>query len=337
MEFYAWQLEVTRALQSLGPWLTIPMKFFTFLGREEFYLAFMPLIFWCFNKSLGIDLSLLLIFSSGIDNWAKGLFKQPRPYWVQKSLMLDTDVSFGIPSGHAMNAVSLWGYLALIWRSAWRSLLSSLLVAIVLLISLSRIYLGVHFLTDVLAGWLLGLALIWAYFKLKPRVGAWLARLSVAMHVLYAFLALVAVMLLFTLAGAIPLGQPGAYGQSYATAADDFRQSAGTTAGMLFGAWIGLVLEARYVHFTVAGTAARRAARYVIGIVVVVAIWYGLKMIFPAGSGAVAILFRIVRYALLMLWTVVGWPWLWTRVGLGETPAPHGAGSLPQGKLTPVR
>ncbi len=333
MDFYAWQIEAARALQSLGPWLMAPMKFFTFLGREEFYLAFMPLIFWCFNKSLGIDLSLLLIFSSGIDNWAKGLFKQPRPYWVDKSLMLDTDVSFGIPSGHAMNAVSLWGYLAIIWRSAWRWLL----VAIVVLISLSRIYLGVHFPTDVLAGWLLGLLLIWAYFKLKPRAGAWLGRLSLAMHLVYALAALVVVLLLFTFAGAIPLGQPGAYGQLYATAVDDFRQSAGTTGGMLFGAWIGLALEARYVRFSVGGTAGRRAIRYVIGIVVVVAIWFGLKIIFPAGSDAVAIAFRIVRYALLMLWTIVGWPWLWVKVGLGETAAPSGAGAFPDGKLTPMR
>ena len=52
-----WALELIRAFQSLGGWLTPPMRFFTFLGTEEFFLLVLPLIFWCISRSRGVELA----------------------------------------------------------------------------------------------------------------------------------------------------------------------------------------------------------------------------------------------------------------------------------------
>ena len=87
-----------------------------------------------------------------------GIFKMlgrgPRPYWVSAKVQpLVHEKSFGIPSGHAMNATSVWGGVAREAKQRWVTILC---VALVLLVSFSRLVLGVHFISDVLAGLALG-------------------------------------------------------------------------------------------------------------------------------------------------------------------------------------
>lgn len=62
-------------------------------------------------------------------------------------------MSFGFPSGHASGAIAMWGGLAVIFRKRWLSWLAPFLVA---LVAFSRMYLGVHFLADILGGLFLG-------------------------------------------------------------------------------------------------------------------------------------------------------------------------------------
>ena len=71
------------------------------------------------------------------------------------------------------------------------------------------------------------------------------------------------------------------------------------------------------MRFTVAGPWWQRALRYVIGVVGLFAVWMGLRMIFPHEPTALGLALRMVRYALAMLWAMVGWPWLFVRIKLG--------------------
>ena len=96
-------------LQGLGDWLVSPMQWFTMLGNEIFYLIAAPVLYWCVDAGLGLRLGLILMFSGSLGGMIKLSLHDPRPYWYStqvKALSLET--SFGIPSGHAMNAASLW-------------------------------------------------------------------------------------------------------------------------------------------------------------------------------------------------------------------------------------
>jgi len=70
------------AIQSLGAWLEAPMKFFSFLGTENFFFLVLPLIYWCIDANLGIRVGFILITSSYVNNIFKLMFAGPRPYWV---------------------------------------------------------------------------------------------------------------------------------------------------------------------------------------------------------------------------------------------------------------
>ena len=151
------------AIQSLGGWLEAPMKFFSFLGTQDFFFLALPLIYWSVNAGLGFRVALILIASVTFNNFAKLWFAGPRPYWVSAEVKaFAAESSFGIPSGHAQNAVDVWGILAWGIRKPWVWVFAT---ALVFLIGFSRLYLGVHFVHDVLAGWLIGAVILWAFVR----------------------------------------------------------------------------------------------------------------------------------------------------------------------------
>ncbi len=89
----------------------------------------------------------------------KAFFARPRPYFEQ-SLLLETYYSF--PSGHAMEAGVLYGmlaYFAVLALGTWRTraaVVFGTTSLLILLIGFSRIYLGVHYFSDVVAGFAAG-------------------------------------------------------------------------------------------------------------------------------------------------------------------------------------
>lgn len=105
----------------------------------------------------------MLISMVGVANlsWLlKALVNRPRPMlWPR--LVQDYGASF--PSGHSVYAAAFaCVFIILSWRTRWRGIVLVLAVAWMLLMGLSRVYLGVHFPSDVLGGWALGWA--WVFF-----------------------------------------------------------------------------------------------------------------------------------------------------------------------------
>ena len=91
-----------------------------------------------------------------------------------------------------------------------------------------------------------------------------------------------------------------------------------TAVGALLGFSIGIVLESARVRFRSDGPLGKRAARYILGIIVTVVIWRGLGILFPDDPLWLAIPLRIFRYALVGLWASYYAPVVFVRLGLAD-------------------
>jgi hypothetical protein len=230
---------------------------------------------------------------------------------------LATETSFGVPSGHAQDAAVIWGLMAAHLRKWWGWLVALLLI---LLIGLSRLYLGVHFPHDVLFGWLIGGLILWLVLRFWDPVLAWAKKLSVGWQVLAAFLASL-VLFLLPLIPFIWLKatnwQPPQDWAMFATQALSLSDVA-TAAGTLFGMLVGLVWLAGQGGFQTKGLWWKLVLRYLLGVAGVFIIRYGLKFIFPGGENALAYFFGYLRYTLIGFWVTGGAPWTFIRVKLAE-------------------
>jgi membrane-associated phospholipid phosphatase len=146
-------------LSWVAPWrseaLTVYFRSVTELGYTPFFLLFLPLGFWLWDKSLFTRMAVLIVVTALVNSFLKDLFQDPRP---DPSFALDaerTSTSYGLPSGHAQVATAMWFWLAYEMRRAWAW---GLAIVIIASVCLSRLYLGVHDVEDVIAGVLLGLA-----------------------------------------------------------------------------------------------------------------------------------------------------------------------------------
>ncbi|MFI6905405.1 phosphatase PAP2 family protein [Nonomuraea sp. NPDC050394] len=298
------------ALQGLPGWLEPVMEAVSLFGSEQTFLFLLPVLYWCVSPRLGLRMGVVVLGAAAGNAVLKLLFHAPRPYWVDARVRpLSLEGTFGLPSGHAQIATATWGALAAAVRRPWAWWGA---VAAVALIGLSRVYLGVHFISDVVAGVLLGAAVLVLVVKLEEPAVRWWRGLSLARQL--AASALVSVLPL----GAAALASLPHAGWSPPTAwraAGDVDPAALDTLVAMCGSVLGMLAGASVMYrlgwFSVRGTPGRKAARWALGSVVVGAVWFGLRELLPDHD-----VLRYLRYALLTLWVQLGAPLTFIRLGL---------------------
>lgn len=154
----------------INPFNTLVMRFVTFFGTGQFLLPaniLLALYFLFLRKHKWYSLSVPVVSlgSFMIMSFLKMYFSRARP----GDPVYDTALGFSFPSGHAMSAMTFYGLIIyLVWKNItdinYRCLLTAALLIFILLVGFSRIYLRVHFASDVLAGFALGL--IWLVISL---------------------------------------------------------------------------------------------------------------------------------------------------------------------------
>jgi membrane-associated phospholipid phosphatase len=325
----SWGLELVRLLQQFSPGLDTPMRLLSLLGSAGAYIIVVAVLLWGVDARWGARALAILLVSVVLNDLVKWAFHAPRPYWVDpqvKALSLET--SYGIPSGHAQGGVVFWGYHAATIGRRWAWAGAALLV---LAISLSRVYLGVHFPHDVVAGWLIGAVVLAAFVRAEPAVSAWLARRPrshQAALAVGASLGLLAVVLAVRAALSGVADPPGWESQARAAAgalgrpgsAIAPRSLAGSVAalGAMLGAGLGAVAGRGVWAGAVRAPLRVLLARLAIGFVGLLALWVGLAVIFPAGEDALGLLFRYIRYAIMGAWVIWLAPMVFVRTGLAE-------------------
>lgn len=325
-----WDVEIVRAIQGWGDWLLGPMRLFTFMGEEQFFLVLVTFFYWTLSKPLGIDMAILLLSAGYGNNLIKGVFKRPRPFWIGATLGTYRLESFSLPSGHAQSSAAVYGSAAYALLRGLpprgmqtisrplRVVGGLLLILLILLIAFSRIYLGAHFPGDVLLGLLAGVVTLALYHLLKPSVLPWLKARSLAQHIGLALMMAGVMVAVIALALLVPGQDPVSYAELYAAGRTKTLHDGTNIAGAVFGLWIGVVLEQRYVRFDVRGAWWQRFLRYVGGLIGVLVLYLGLGRLFPGDPLVLGLILRFVNYALVLLWAIFAWPWLFVRLGLAR-------------------
>ena len=311
-------IQFIQTLQSMSPTLDSFMKAVSFLGTIDFYLILIPFLYWVVSAQLGFRVLLVLLSTDFLGIAFKQLLHQPRPYWVGDVKALAEETSYGIPSTHASDTIAVWGYLVYKINKAWLWVLTFL---VVLIVGISRMYLGVHFPTDVLGGWLLGLVGILLVVMGEKWLSPYLKKQSTGILIGIGFLVSVGMILIGWLIGLLIASSPDpAEWAEYAAKARGISHYF-TLAGATFGAVAGYPLMQQYAAFQTSGGWARRIGRYLLGMVGVLLLYFGLDMLFgmlAADESTLGLILRYIRYGTVTFWAIFGAPWVFLKLRLAE-------------------
>jgi len=289
---FQWGLDFIIIIQQIDtPLLDSFFRAITSLGDESFYLLLFPFLLWCVDFYLGIRVGIIFLLSVYVNTGLKEIFQQPRPFEILAEIQKVYASGYGFPSGHAQSSLVVWGSIAYWKKQIW---IRNLSVSLILLVGFSRIYLGVHFPTDILGGWLFGgLILGLSYFIfLKIKLD------FIQGNMLFKIICI-------TLFPVILL---------------QIQSSPDTisSVAVLTGIGYGLLLFSSSIGGIRPGNWLQRLVSFLVGVIGIGIFYLGLKLILPSEGQFFYQLFRFFRYLLLGIWISFGAPWLFIRMGLAR-------------------
>ena len=301
--YYDWEMQLMEWLQAhigtegIGFWLLSNLSAF---GEQLLMVAIMGFLYWGLNKEFGKYIGVNVLMVNVWNPMIKNIVLRLRPYFVPgynvKLLRLidesadPMDVAaqgYSFPSGHSSSAVAAYGSLAA--HEKKRKWLWVIAIVLPLLVGFSRVFVGAHFPTDVLVGWLLGIVIV----TLIP----WLRKTIKNRWVFYAVLLLSSV--------------PGFF---YCTSNDYY-----SSFGMLLGFVLAEPFEEKFVNFENTNNIFRCILRTLGGGLIYFGLNEVLKMPFPKeildAGNFVSHLIRVLRYAVVIFVVIGVYPMLFKLTG----------------------
>ncbi len=273
------ELEIIRWIQQLrNPVFDFIFYVITQFGDQLVFIGISLILYWTIDKKLAHKFVFAYMISALANTLFKQLFKRIRPFYYQgiSSEEAWRTTGYSFPSGHAQ-AAGVIGFTALHEAKSrnmkWLHVVGWMFM---ILVPFSRLYLGQHFLSDVIVGVLLAYLLAYLSFKLVDLM-------KDDEHIYTLMLAPLFIIALFF------------------TQHHDIYIAAGGFVGFALGYFI----EKKYIGFDVKAIWWVQIIKVVIGLSVVFAIKEGLKFVFPE-----MLIFDFIRYMLIGGWAAIGAPLL---------------------------
>lgn len=263
--------------------LTAFFYFITEFGAETIAIAILAAIYYCYNKDMGKTLGYICINSMMLNSVIKSLFMADRPFQYEGKEHLrvlneakDGATGTSFPSGHSQSAGSLYTSLIILFKNKWIRIISAVLLV---LVPISRLYLGVHFPGDVVVGLLLGvgIALLGSflinYFKKK----------GYSLYILYSIsLVIFLPFVLFNINNPLVSATFKAY-------------------GLYIGFVLGCLIEEKKVNFDYNVKWYYKLIRIIIGAILLLGIKSGVKVVFNMIDFIPSNILDLIRYFLMSL------------------------------------
>ncbi len=282
-------LEAIKAVQQFfGPdWLFL-FELVTLLGDTWGILFVVGLGLWVWGRETAYALFGIVALGSVVKQLMTVSFSVPRP--AGEGIRIYKEIPMAsFPSGHVFAVVGPWGLLYALGRLPF--LIPALLVV---LVGLTRIYLGMHYLGDIIFSVIFGALFIWAYLYLWREVRDWLAARTLGFYSIIGLVALALCLGNIVVTGSTP--------------------RLWEVVGVMGGVVGGFLLEYRYVGYAPRPVSwPWQALKVVIGLGGIVVV-----LIIDRMGGEGALLLGAATTALGALWALLGAPALFTWMGLSE-------------------
>lgn len=155
------------------PVLTLFFKVITEVGSDAIYILFVAWLYWCVDSRKGEKWAYLVLGSALLNGMVKIAVKGVRPFQANVGITAidsTTATGYSFPSGHSQASSAFGSFLALEYKERWIKIVG---IGTLLLIGTSRLYLRVHWPTDVLAGWALGACVALLFHYAYERYTLW--------------------------------------------------------------------------------------------------------------------------------------------------------------------
>lgn len=272
--------------------------FFTLLGQETIFLVMALVLFWCVNKRYGYYVMTVGFMGTIMNQFLKLVFHIPRPWVKDPSFTVvesavEGATGYSFPSGHTQNAVNVFGTSA---RMTKNKTFRVVCIIIILLISFSRMYLGVHTPADVIVSLVIGTALTFAFYPFFNKNGEYYKKM---LGLIIAMLTIVAAYVLYTML--------------YPFSAE--MDAANILEGQLNGAkllgavsalLIVYILDEKYIHFETEACFWVQLVKCVFGFAILLALKSGLKV--PLNAILPQMASAAVRYFIVVIFAGAVWP-----------------------------
>lgn len=303
-------MELLKLLEALRtPFFDGLFGLITHLGAETVFTVAGLFIFWCVDKKWGFRYFVIGLMGNALNQLLKGIFLIPRPWVIDEGFSIVESArahatGYSFPSGHTQSAVSVFGTAAAWLKKRWGYAASA---AAILLVALSRMYLGVHTLLDVGVSLATGVGVVALYVRLFEKYDG-NRRAKIAVGLTSALFCVLLVLYLFL---------APARAASVAAFDEDGKKAActvlGTTLGFLLAWWV----DDRRTHFDVKAVWWAQALKFLIGLGLIIGARVGLKPVLAAILGE-SPLVDALRYFIMALLGGTLWPMtfrFWGRLG----------------------
>ncbi|CCV64576.1 Membrane-associated phospholipid phosphatase [Alteracholeplasma palmae J233] len=284
------ELEIIRMIQRIrNVFFDHFFNLITELGDQYVFILVVVFFYWFINKKSAYRLVFVFLLSSAMATIIKQVVKRPRPYIQDEKLtVLRKTGGYSFPSGHsqAITIQSLFIYNESYYKNKYIKIILIFLTTIVLF---SRMYLGQHYLTDVIAGLALGsLMYLLGNFLFKKMNN----KEEVYALVLSFLISVILIILLF-----------------FKPAYESYHKIYIGAFGLL-GFSVGYYLDKKYLKYEVKNSRLKHIYKFIIGVLGALLIYFVIEIIFKDQS-----LYKdAILYLLLGLWISIGSLYVFKKV-----------------------
>jgi len=248
----------------------------TMIGEETILILLVGILYFAYDKDLAKRIGYITITSMCLNNVVKNLVKRPRPFasGAVNPARAHTATGYSFPSGHTQTIATWSTAFAVLLKKAWVSALAGIAIAAV---AFSRLFLGVHYPSDVIVGAVLGVVIAIGLSVVYDR--------TEDMRKLYRDTCL----LLLPFAVLFMIKADPLYNDFY------------KLYGMLVGLYFATIIEEKYALLTYDVVWWKKVLRVVIGLAVLLAIKEGVKLLDVFGILHISLILDTIRYMLLVI------------------------------------